>query len=157
MSYLSVVTLQDAKDFLRVDSDNNDDNNQITQMIKSACSLVERRTNHILYARDKNYLFQDYTAYVYDYPINSIEAPSSNVTEKEFELYNIYDTTNSNDTTLTLNVGYGSPSNVPDELKELVLNIVKFYYYEQEENKGSKGKLPIFLEQSMNMLKRFII
>ena len=157
MSYISVVPLATAKDFLRIDSGNTDDDTQITAMINAACRLVERRTNYILYQRNKDYLFQNFCVFVYDYPVNSVVSPSTGVTEEKYELYNIYETNNSSDTTLTLSVGYADPADVPDDIIELILNLVKFYYYEQETNQGSKGDLPLFLKESISMLKRFII
>ena len=60
MAYIDVLTLAQTKTFLRIDDTLSDDDAQITQMIKSALSTIERRTNVLVYARSKSYLFQDY-------------------------------------------------------------------------------------------------
>ena len=56
MAYLDVITLADAKSYLRVDDTLTDDDAQISRMIKSALSTIEKRTNVLVYARSKNYL-----------------------------------------------------------------------------------------------------
>jgi len=71
MSYLSVITLERAKNYLRVDLDFDTDDSEITSMINASCRYVEKRTNHILYARDITYKGSCQVK-VYDYPINSI-------------------------------------------------------------------------------------
>ena len=156
MSYLSVVSLADAKTFLRIDDTLNDDDSQITSMINSACRMIEKRTNHLFYARSKTYLFQEFCVYVYDYPINSVTSPTD-TTETKYELYNIYETNSSANTELVLNVGYSDPAEVPDELIQCVLEMVKFMYYEAESNKVVYGMLPIWLQNAIDYNKRFII
>jgi len=71
MSYLNVITLERAKNYLRVDLDFDTDDAEITSMISASCRYVEKRTNHILYARDIVYNGTCQVK-VYDYPINSI-------------------------------------------------------------------------------------
>lgn len=156
MAYIDVVTLDDAKTYLRIDDTLSDDDSQIISMINSASRIVEQRTNVLFYARSKNYLFDGFSVMVYDYPINSIVNPA-NVTSTQFELYTVYETDKSSDKTLTLNVGYQNPQDVPDDLKNIVLNLVKHWYYESETNANHKGQLPIFVEQAMELNKRFII
>ena len=156
MSYLNVVSLNDAKTFLRVDDTLTDDDTQIESMIKSACRMIENRTNHILFARSKTYLFQDYSVYVYDYPINQLITPST-ATKCDYELYSVYETTSSSNTSLVLNVGYQDATDVPDELKQCILEYVKFMYYESETNKVNYGMLPIWLQEAIDYNKRFII
>ena len=47
MSYLSVITLERAKNYLRVDLDFDTDDAEITAMINGACSYIEKKTNLI--------------------------------------------------------------------------------------------------------------
>ena len=49
MSYLNIISLEEAKNYLRVDIDLTEDDNQITAMIKSSLGFVEKHTNHILF------------------------------------------------------------------------------------------------------------
>jgi len=156
MAYLDVITLADAKNYLRVDDTLTDDDAQITRMIKSALSTIEKRTNVLVYARDKNYLFQDYCVKVYDYPINSVITPSD-VEVYEKTLYTNYTANSINDKTLTLNVGYTDPLDVPYELIDCALQYVKYLYYEAETDKANKGMLPYWLQDMINQNKRYIL
>ena len=71
MAYINVITLADAKNYLRIDDTLTEDDAQITRMIKAALSYVENYTGHLVYARDKDYRLIDGKVTVYDYPINS--------------------------------------------------------------------------------------
>jgi hypothetical protein len=156
MAYIDVLTLAQAKTFLRIDDTLSDDDAQITQMIKSALSTIERRTNVLVYARSKSYLFQDYEVRVYDFPINSLTSPSDAVLVEK-ELHSIYSTNNTANLKLVLNVGYTNPLDVPSELIDAALQLVKYMYYEAETNTASKGNIPYWIQEMINQHKRFII
>tara|TARA_R110000796_G_scaffold121328_3_gene235491 strand:+ start:586 stop:1062 length:477 start_codon:yes stop_codon:yes gene_type:complete len=158
MAYLDVITLAEAKTYLRVDDTLTDDDTQISRMIKSALSTIEKRTNILVYARSKNYLFQDYCVSVYDFPINSVTLPlTDDVTIVEKTLYTNYEAHKSTDKTLTLNVGYTDPLDVPYELIDCALQYVKYLYYEAETDKANKGLLPYWLQDIINQNKRYIL
>jgi hypothetical protein len=55
MSYLDVLPLARVLNYLRVDPDLEDDDNEIISMINGACRFVEKRTNHLFYPRDVIY------------------------------------------------------------------------------------------------------
>ena len=156
MAYIDVLTLAQAKTFLRIDDTLSDDDAQITQMIKSALSTIERRTNVLVYARSKSYLFQDYEVRVYDFPINSLTSPSDAVLVEK-ELHSNYSTNNTANLKLVLNVGYTDPLDVPSELIDAALQLVKYMYYEAETNTASKGNIPYWIQEMINQHKRFII
>jgi hypothetical protein len=156
MAYIDVLTLAQAKTFLRIDDTLSDDDAQITQMIKSALSTIERRTNVLVYARSKSYLFQDYEVRVYDFPINSLTSPSDAVLVEK-ELHSIYSTNNTANLKLVLNVGYTNPLDVPSELIDAALQLVKYMYYEAETNTASKGNIPYWIQEMIDQHKRFII
>ena len=156
MAYIDVLTLAQTKTFLRIDDTLSDDDAQITQMIKSALSTIERRTNVLVYARSKSYLFQDYEVRVYDFPINSLTSPSDAVLVEK-ELHSIYSTNNTANLKLVLNVGYTDPLDVPSELIDAALQLVKYMYYEAETNTASKGNIPYWIQEMINQHKRFII
>lgn len=71
MNALNVISLQDAKDFLRVDFD--DDNTLITSIISAAVALVEQKTQYRLYQRVE-VLHSDglYNVQVFQTPTNNI-------------------------------------------------------------------------------------
>ena len=156
MAYIDVLTLAQAKTFLRIDDTLSDDDAQITQMIKSALSTIERRTNVLVYARSKSYLFQDYEVRVYDFPINSLTSPSDAVLVEK-ELHSIYSTNNTANLKLVLNVGYTNPLDVPSELIDAALQLVKYMYYEAETNTAAKGNIPYWIQEMIDQHKRFII
>jgi hypothetical protein len=156
MAYLDVITLAEAKTYLRVDDTLTDDDAQISRMIKSALSTIEKRTNVLVYARSKNYLFQDYCVRVYDFPINSLTSPTDAEVENK-ALHTNYEASKTTDVTLVLNVGYTDPLDVPYELIDCALQYVKYLYYEAETDKANKGMLPLWLQDMINQNKRFII
>jgi hypothetical protein len=156
MAYIDVLTLAQAKTFLRIDDTLSDDDAQITQMIKSSLSTIERRTNVLVYARSKSYLFQDYEVRVYDFPINSLTSPSDAVLVEK-ELHSIYTTNNTANLKLVLNVGYTNPLDVPSELIDAALQLVKYMYYEAETNTAAKGNIPYWIQEMIDQHKRFII
>lgn len=71
MNPLSVITLQQAKDFLKVDF--SDDDGLITTMINSAVNLVEQKTQYRFYQRIE-ILGSDgtYNVDLFQYPLNSV-------------------------------------------------------------------------------------
>ncbi len=130
MSYVSVIPLATAKEYLRVDSGFTSDDTAITRHIGSALSFIEEYTNVLVFARDKNYLLVDGCARIYDNPFNSyVEA---GYTEDEFEIirkpgYYIYEK-GSETIEITLNVGYELPSDVPENLIDVALEIIEGLY-----------------------------
>ena len=156
MAYLDVITLDDAKTYLRVDDTLTDDDVRITSMIKAALSTIERMTNILVYSRSKTYLFDDYCVRVYDFPINSLITPAdATVTEKG--LYSIYETSNTSDTELVLVVGYADPTDVPAEIVEAALEYIKYMYYDHETNGANKGHIPMYIREMIDMQRRFLI
>lgn len=156
MSYLDVISLADAKNYLRVDDTLTEDDARITSMIKASLRMIEQATNILVYARSKEYYFEDYCVYVYDYPINALITPSdADVTEKK--LYSIYSTNDSDVTKLTLNVGYADANDVPADIVETALYMLKYMYYEAETDKVSVSNFPQWIQIMISQNKRFII
>jgi len=156
MAYLDVITLAQAKAYLNIDDTLTDDDFMIERMVKSALSTIEKKTNILVYARSKSYLFQNYCVDVYDYPINSVTSPTD-VEVNEYALFTSYEVSSSEDKKLTLNVGYTDPLDVPYELIDCALQYVKYLYYEAETEKANKGMLPYWLQDMINQNKRFLI
>lgn len=157
MAYTSVISLNTAKNWLKIDDTLTADDALITGLINSACSYIEKRTNHLFFARSKNYRFYDYCVDVYDYPINSLITPSD-AESTDFELYTLYETKKSTDKILTLNVGYQNTTDVPPELIDCALYLIDWLYYGKEEKKTLNAlsiPRPIMLMIDAN--KRYII
>jgi hypothetical protein len=149
MAYLDVLTLARVKNYLRIDEDLEEDDNEITSMINAACRFVEKRTNHIFYDRDVTYSNQ-LNLKVYDYPINEIVSPTDPVV-LHFSLYDMFPNENS----VTLNVGYTDPADVPEELLQACLQMIKVWYYESEKQVNTT-LIPEAAMQSIDINRRFI-
>jgi len=72
MTALDVISLQDAKDFLKVDFD--DEDNLITSLISASIALVEQKTQYRLYQREE-FEYSDGT-----YPVQLFQTPLNCVT-----------------------------------------------------------------------------
>jgi len=148
MSYLSVITLERAKNYLRIDPDLTEDDAEITSMINASLRYVEQRTRHFMYARDVVYNGSCQVK-VYDYPINSVvtdPAPWS-LTRT---MYTIFPDVK----TVTLNVGYLADE-VPDIFIQSALQMIKVWYYESEKQVNSQ-MIPISVTEALDVEKRFI-
>ena len=117
MAYIDVITLERAKNYLRIDTDLTEDDTEITSMINACCMYVEKRTNHLLYARDKVYTGSCQVK-IYDYPVNSIKtdpAPWS-LTRTMYVIF-------PDVKTVEINVGY-LPDECPDDLIEPIMQML---------------------------------
>ena len=148
MSYLTVITLARAKNYLRIDSTLTDDDAEITSMINASLRYIEKRTNHIMYVQEKTYIGKC-NVKVYDYPINSITTDPNPFVEL-FSLYTVYIDVE----TVTLNVGYGA-NLVPDELIQAALQMIKVWYYESEKQVNST-LIPESVKEVVEIYRRFL-
>jgi len=148
MSYLTVITLARAKNYLRIDSGMTEDDTEITSMINAACRYVEKRTNHILYPREQTYTGACQVK-VYDYPINSITTdPAPFVCY--FSTFAVFPDVK----TVTLNVGYAI-NTVPDDLIQPALQMLKVWYYESEKQVNST-LIPESVKEALDVNRRFL-
>jgi hypothetical protein len=148
MAYIDVITLETAKNYLKVDEDLTDDDALITSMINGALRFIEKRTNHIMFVQEKVYSGSCQVK-VYDYPINSIVTDPAPF-KVDFTLFTIYPDVK----TVTLNVGYGIDE-VPDDLIQAALQMIKVFYYESEKQVNT-ALIPENVMQVIDINKRFI-
>lgn len=151
MAYIDVLPLATAKNYLRIDDTLTTDDADITRQINSALSFIEDYTNVIVYARSKEYLFQNREVRVYDFPINSLTTPTDAVRKRK-SLYSIYTATSNDDEVLTLSVGYSDPLDVPSGLIDVALEMVDISYYGQKEDGANNSR--VLSEQSNNILEK---
>lgn len=151
MAYINIITLQEAKDYLRVDISDTD--TEIIRMINSALSYIEKVTNHILDVRDITYLAVNGCVRVYDYPINSEVTTGLEVTKKNG--YNTYQL-GIETTDIILNVGYALV-NVPSELKDVALEMIDLMYYANETGRDYKKDLSQLSKDILNSYRRHIL
>jgi hypothetical protein len=150
MAYIDVISLERAKNYLRVDPDFTEDDEEITSMISAALRYIEKRTNHIMYARDITYR-GNCQVKTYDYPINSI------VTDPPpficyFATYVVWPDAKE----VTANVGYASAADVPDDLIQAALQMIKVWYYESEKQVNTT-LIPESVNEVLSVYQRFLL
>ncbi len=154
-NYTDVISLEQAKLYLKIDSGQTVTDNEITAMINSALSFIEKRTQHIFKTRDKVYykdcaLVQQTT--VWDYPINNPEGEG-------FIEGIVYKTNKAIvptvDGFVTLNIGYTSVEDIPAELIDSALQLINFWFYNSE-TKNAMNTVPDFVVSNMDVCRRFI-
>lgn len=151
-NYTDVISLEQAKLYLKIDDGQTITDDEITGMINSALSFIEKRTNHIFKTRDKVY-FKDCALVqqvkVYDYPIDNTE------TELDIEyrpLYAIVPTVNN---MVTLTTGYTSVEDIPSELIDSALQLINFWFYNSE-TKNAINSVPDFVLSNIDVNRRFL-
>ena len=149
MAYIDVITLERAKNYLRIDSDLIDDDTEITSMINASLRYIEKRTKHLVYARDIVYT-QGCQVKVYDYPINSVVTNPAPY-QVNFSTWVVFIDTK----TVELNVGYVNSEDVPDELIQAALQMIKVWYYESEKQVNST-LIPESVKEAIDVYRRFI-
>jgi len=154
-NYTDVISLDQAKLYLRIDDDQTVTDDEITHMINSALSFIEKRTQHIFKTRDKVYykdcnLVEKTT--VYDYPINNPEGEG-------FIEGIIYKTNKAIVPTVngfvTLNVGYEDVEDIPSELIDAALQLIKVWFYESEKQVNTT-LVPLSVKEAMDVNRRFV-
>lgn len=150
-NYTDIISLEQAKLYLKIDEGQTETDNEITQMITSALSYIEKRTNHIFKTRDKVY-YKDCALVqqvkVYDYPIDNVNDLA--ITYRP--LYAIVPTVND---VVTLTIGYKNVEDIPTELIDCALGIINFWFYNSE-TKGADNSIPDFLAANIDNNRRFV-
>lgn len=163
MAYTDIISLNDAKTYLRVDDTLTEDDQFITRTINAAFSWIEKRTNQIVSARDKEYNLINGCARIYDSPINT---DLSTLTDYEFTNKGLYYTVciNNSDAEneFTLNIGESFVDNVDFELVNVAYEIIEYYYNQAKKKEDVKGMtvsdyLSEMSREYININRRFII
>jgi len=156
MDQLNVVSLSQAKLWLRLDLDYEFEDGLITALIKSAVNQVEKYTLQVLWQRS----ITEITEYsgnlrLYNYPIISIEE----VYDKNFDDLNfeIVDTQNYSDVitnregfnTVTYVAGYDwnydGGSDVPDDIETAIKELITFLYENRDNPTEDMPKVVTYL------------
>lgn len=154
-NYTDVISLEQAKLYLKIDDGQTITDDEITGMINSALSYIEKRTQHIFKTRDKVY-YKDCAlvqkATVYDYPINNPEGEGfiEGIVYKTNKA--IVPTVND---MVTLNIGYDAVEDIPAELIDSALQIINFWFYNSE-TKNAMNTIPDFVLSNLDTNRRFI-
>lgn len=155
MAYIDVLPLDTVKGYLRIDDTQNETDAEITSMINAAFRYIEKTTNIMVYARDKDFDVVNGEVRIYDHPINSVVSSTDYDSTKK-HLYTEY-CVNYDVDTITLNVGHVLPADVDGDIIELAKVIIKVMYYEQETNQSFKEMLPAWALEILNSNRRFIL
>jgi hypothetical protein len=138
-TYLDIFPLKGVKHFLKVDFCDFDD--EIELYIKSACRLFEQRTQYNLAEVEISFNEGDR---IYNFPINDnlnkLQNKGTYFVAKE---------------DVTLNLGYQDPLEVPEDIKDCVIEIVKEKLRAKEAD-----ELPSYnglIHDIINVRKRFYI
>jgi len=151
-NYTDVISLERAKLYLKVDELQTVTDDEITSMINSSLSFIEKRTNHIFKTRNKVYYMDCalvQSVKVYDYPIDN--------TETEFDIvyrptYAIVPTVNN---MVTLTIGYTNVEDIPNELIDAALQVIKVWFYESEKQVNTT-LIPLSVMEAIDVNRRFI-
>lgn len=143
MNALNVVTLEQAKLFLRLDPDYTYDDTLIESLIKSCVQEVELKTQQILYQRVITTKNSVNRLYIYGYPLLSIESVvNTDAEELTYELdetdnYTLVITDATGIKTVTFVAGYGwdyeGGTEVPDAIQTALKEMIT-YLYENRDN-----------------------
>ena len=144
MAYTDIISVEDAKDYLGVDDTSRDA--EIARLIKSALKYLEKRTNIIMQEVVKIYPIVDGCVRVYDSPIITTSFPSSTTRTKK-SLYSLFEDNELTEISLTV----GS-IDVDSDLIEAGYMLIEHYFQE-----GDRSKLPLEVENIINMNKRFVV
>lgn len=152
-SYLDIITLERARIYLRVDDTMNEDDSEIESMIKGAFLFIERYTNHLFGARDKE---QFVPPKIYDFPINTID------TVPVIDWNNYYQQNmdklchQAKYPVLTeYNAGYVNVEDVPDDFIQAALQIIKVWYFEAQ-SQVNETLIPVSVRMALDTYRRFV-
>ena len=147
MVYTDIISVDDAKNYLRIDDTLTSDDTLIGVMINSAFEYIEKYTNVMCKDRDKTYYYDDCLVRVYDAPINTTELPDD-TTEATYELYSVFEVSDSDIKTITLSVGYSVADDVPQDLLMVAYELINIFYY---------GKDTGNIDESLSAMSRNIL
>jgi len=156
MAYIDVITLAEAKLYLRIDDTLTEDDLNITRMINSALSFVEKWTNVMVYKREITYFLKYGRKRIYDAPVNSVVTTDPVVYSERGTLYTEY-WTGTESVDIVLDVGYELATDVPEELREVAFQIIDILYYKAGNNKPIAEQLNGLAIDMLNQNKRFIM
>lgn len=155
--YENILSLEDAKRYLRLDSDFTADDCDIEMMIESAFDFISKHTNYIFSPREKTYnamkgWYQGCEPIcIFDYPINTTEFGD------KVPLYYSGFVKFLNTESITLNVGFASKSddNFPTPLLMCAKQMISVYYYQAEKNVDNTLMPPNIMD-TIDTYRRFI-
>ena len=150
-SYLDVISLEQAKLYLKIDSLQIETDAEITNMINSSLSFIEKRTGHIFKTKSKTYYSCALvnSVIVYDYPIDN----TITLLDIQYRQTNAIVPTINGSVALTL--GYDNIDDIPSELIDVALQLIKVWFYESE-TQSNTTLIPLSVMQAIDVNRRFV-
>ena len=148
---MSAIGIDQALLYLRVDDQiSQEQEMELQSMIDASETFIGRKTGYWLTDKDRTY-FPDPDGYirVYDTPIQD------DLSTYDYEHKNGYVVIRSSEM-ITLCVGYKSPTEIPQDLINACLQMLKVWYYESEKQVNT-SLIPEAVRQVIWNRKRFII
>lgn len=157
-AYTDIISLQRAKIYLRIDDGMNEDDAEITSIIKASFLFIERYTNHLFINR---VLKQFVPPKIYNYPVTEIDGEAignfdwDNYYQRNYD--KIYGPYGSYKTPIltTYRAGYVNTQDVPDDFIQSALQLIKVWYYESEKYENNT-LIPISVRQVLDTYRRFV-
>ena len=151
--YGNIISVYDAKRYLRLDDGFTEDDVDIERMIASALEYITKQTNYVFRVQNKTYR-QDYecNTYIYDFPVNTTDfSPNIPVYHSGYIKFRKTDV-------VTASVGFSSKNDdmFPHALIDCALQIIKVWYYSSETNENST-LMPKAVEDIIRTYRRCII
>ena len=146
--YIDVISLERAKLYLKVDTLQTETDDEITSMINSSLSFIEKRTGHIFKTQNKTYYGTD-CVIVYDYPIDN------SVTEYVIEYRQTSAIIPTVNNSVVVTLGYTDVADIPNELIDAALQLIKVWFYESETQNNST-LIPKSVMEAIDVNRRFV-
>jgi hypothetical protein len=153
-AYTDIITLERARNYLRVDDTLTADDDEIKSMIKAAFLFMERYTDHIFMPKpftqySNGYIGGCAVVTVYKYPINTTTPEDVKIFKKRnlsttFEVVEV-----------TYEAGYTEVEQIPDDLIQSALQIIKVWYFESEKQ-VNETLIPVSVRQVLDTYRRFV-
>jgi hypothetical protein len=150
-SYTEIISLERAKNYLRVDDDLDLDDVEIVSMINGAFKFIERYTNHIFKEQTFDLFGDFYSLKVYNYPITTFDPDDT--ARKIKQSYSLF--TVPEDSLFLYTCGYDAVENVPDDFIQAALQMIKVWYYESEKQINEQ-MIPVSVKAVLDTYRRFI-
>lgn len=151
--YENIISVAEAKHYLRLDSDFNEDDSDIERMIASALEYITKNTNYVFRVQNKTYR-QDYdcNTFIYDYPVNTTDF-SPNI-----PLYYSGYIKFKNTDVVTASIGFTSKADdgFPSALIDCALQMIEVWYNGSEKTDNST-LMPPSVEEIIRTYRRCII
>lgn len=150
-SYLDVISLEQAKLYLKIDTLQTETDAEITNMINSSLSFIEKRTGHIFKTKNKVYYscaLVD-SVIVYDYPIDNT------VTSLDIQYRQTNAIVPTINGSVALTLGYDNIDDIPSELIDVALQLIKVWFYESE-TQSNTTLIPLSVMQAIDVNRRFV-